>query len=139
MSVGIISMLLSPQQLEVALAGVATTLVNGGLISAISTGISIFGSQILSGLLTGGGSAQTGPVRDEGVSTRVSPDTGNRLPLVYGDQRMKGTTFMSELSSDNDTWITMVAVAEGEIDSFTKVSWGDKESHTRRRRKHRTT
>ena len=107
----------------------ATFLALGGqsFFVGLASVLSFVGKTILSNLLTGSGSATTGQSRDEGVKTRVSPDTANRLPVVYGDQRMKGTIFMSELSTGNDsgTWITMVAVAEGEIDGFTQVSWGD--------------
>ena len=95
-------------------------------VTALSYVLAVAGSTLLAGAISGGGSGSTGAVRDEGVKTRVSPDPGNRLPILYGEQRMKGTVFMSELSPDRQTWATMVAIAEGTVDEIGETKWGDK-------------
>ena len=38
---------------------------------------------------------------DPGVRQRIRSDTSNKLPVVYGTQRMRGTIMYSAITSDN--------------------------------------
>ena len=64
--------------------------------------------------------------KDPGVKSRVSPDTSNKLPIIYGRQKIKGTTIMADMSTDSKKMAFIIALCHGDIQGVDEVKWEDK-------------
>ena len=71
------------------------------------------------------GPGQSGNMADPGVKQRIPTDPANKLPVVYGEDKIHGSIIFADISSDNQTMAFMIALCEGPIDSINQVTWDD--------------
>ena len=57
--------------------------------------------------------APTGPMAlpDPGVRQRIASDTANKLPVVYGESRMRGSTIFADIRDDNQRMAFIIALS----------------------------
>ncbi len=75
--------------------------------SAIALGLAITTSRLL-GLSGGGG----GTAQDPGVRIQFPPATQNKIPIVYGNVKTKGTVTDARISNSNKTMTYVLALSE---------------------------
>ena len=63
---------------------------------------------------------------DQGVSARIPTDPKNKLPVVYGEQRVAGQSVFADISSNNQTMYFIIALCEGPVEAITAVTWENK-------------
>ena len=63
---------------------------------------------------------------DQGVQARIPTNPKNKLPVVYGEQRVAGQNIMADISSDNQRMAFIVALSEGPVEAINRVTWEDK-------------
>ena len=66
-----------------------------------------------------------GQQADPGIKQRVPTDPANKLPVVYGEDKIHGSIIFADISSDNQTMAFIIALCEGPIDSINTVHWDD--------------
>lgn len=66
-----------------------------------------------------------GEQADPGVKQRVPTDPANKLPVIYGEDKIHGSIIFADISSDNQTMAFIIALCEGPIDSINTVHWDD--------------
>ena len=66
-------------------------------------------------------------IADPGVKQRIPSDTANKLPVIYGAQRMRGTIIFADISSNNQRMDFIIALAEGPVRSIGAPHWDDNE------------
>ena len=72
-----------------------------------------------------GGSEGNQSQADPGVKQRIPSDPSNKLPVVYGEEKIFGSIIFSDISSDNKTMAFIIALCEGPIHSINNVHWDD--------------
>lgn len=106
---------------------VAANAFAAGVVSAaISVGISYAIGSVISSL-TGRGSPGRSSVEsaDPGVKQRAPGDPANKLPVIYGEQRVKGTTIFADISDDKQQIAMILGLSEGPIDNIGTITWDD--------------
>jgi len=73
----------------------------------------------------GAASANGGSAPDPGVKQRIPSDPSNKLPVVYGEDKVHGSIIFADISSDNQTMAFMIALCEGPIQAIKSVWWED--------------
>ena len=63
---------------------------------------------------------------DQGVQARIPTNPKNKLPVVYGEQRVAGQNVMADISSDNQRMAFIIALSEGSVEAINRVTWEDK-------------
>jgi hypothetical protein len=92
-------------------------LVNWGLSQAMATFVVNFALSVVVNKIFSPSPKEPERQKDPGVDQRVNPDTANKLPIIYGKNRVRGTIIMAELSEDNNTMAYIIALGEGAINS----------------------
>ena len=72
-----------------------------------------------------GGSEGNQSQADPGIKQRIPSDPANKLPVVYGEEKVFGSIIFSDISSDNKTMAFIIALCEGPIHSINTVHWDD--------------
>ena len=62
---------------------------------------------------------------DPGVKQRIASDTANKLPVAYGEQRMRGSIIFADISPNNQRMDFIIAMAEGPVQSLGIPHWDD--------------
>ena len=73
----------------------------------------------------GAASANGGSAPDPGVKQRIPSDPSNKLPVVYGEDRLHGSIIFADISSDNQTMAFIIALCEGPIKAINDIYWDD--------------
>ena len=95
------------------LTGTAATIAAGVINLGVAYGISR--------AVSGGPSIDA--LQDPGVATRVPANPENRVPVVYGRARVKGTVFYGDISDDNQSLALLVGISEGPINMIGDIYW----------------
>jgi len=66
-----------------------------------------------------------GSFRDPGVKQRIPTDPSNKLPVLYGENRARGTIIYSNISDDNQKMWFVIALSEGPINKISAPRWED--------------
>ena len=74
---------------------------------------------------TPGQDSNAGSAKDPGVKQRIPSDPSNKLPVVYGEDKVHGSIIFADISSDNQTMAFIIALCEGPIHEIGTVSWDD--------------
>ena len=61
---------------------------------------------------------------DPGVKQRIPSDTANKLPVIYGQDKIHGSIIFADISSDNKTMAFIVALCEGPIHKIGTDNYG---------------
>lgn len=109
-----------------AVAPIITVLTSqtiGGMIArfALSLAISYITQKLFGPDQPSGGGQQPDP----GIKQRIPTDPANKLPVVYGEDKVHGSIIFADISSDNQTMAFIIALCEGPIDSINTVHWDD--------------
>ena len=107
-------------------APIVTTIVGGGIGGAIARiGLSLAVSYITNKLFAPEipGGAANPAVPDPGVKQRISTDTNNKLPVVYGKAKVFGSITFADITPDNQKMAFIVPIAEGPINSYETIYW----------------
>lgn len=78
----------------------------------------LFGPE-LPGSEGGGGSG-----KDPGVKQRIPSDPSNKLPVVYGQDKIHGSIIFADITSDNKTMAFIIALCEGPINKIGTSNYG---------------
>ena len=102
---------------------IATTILGlTGTAATIAAGIINLGVAYgISRAVSGGPSIDA--LQDPGVATRVPANPENRVPVVYGRARVKGTVFYGDISDDNQSLALLVGISEGPINLIGDIHW----------------
>jgi hypothetical protein len=73
----------------------------------------------------GAASANGGSAPDPGVKQRIPSDPSNKLPVVYGEDKVHGSIIYADISSDNQTMAFIIALCEGPIKGINDIYWDD--------------
>jgi len=73
----------------------------------------------------GAASANGGSAPDPGVKQRIPSDPSNKLPVVYGEDRVHGSIIFADISSDNQTMGFIITLCEGPIKDINDIYWDD--------------
>ena len=73
----------------------------------------------------GAASANGGSAPDPGVKQRIPSDPSNKLPVVYGEDRLHGSIIFADISSDNKKMGFIIALCEGPIKAINDIYWDD--------------
>ena len=73
----------------------------------------------------GAASANGGSAPDPGVKQRVPSDPSNKLPVVYGEDKVHGSIIYADISSDNQTMAFIITLCEGPIKDINDIYWDD--------------
>lgn len=66
-----------------------------------------------------------GSYQDPGVKQRLPSNTANKLPVLYGVNRARGTIIHAAISSDNQRMAFILALCEGPVESIGSPRWDD--------------
>lgn len=66
-----------------------------------------------------GGASQ----KDPGVKQRIPADTSNKLPVIYGEDKVHGSIIYADISQDRQTMAFIIALCEGPINEIGDVYW----------------
>lgn len=88
---------------------------------ALSLAISYITQKLFGPDAPSGGGQQPDP----GIKQRIPTDPANKLPVVYGEDKIHGSIIFTDISSDNQTMAFLIALCEGPIDSINTVHWDD--------------
>ena len=69
----------------------------------------------------GAASANGGSAPDPGVKQRIPSDPSNKLPIIYGEDRVHGSIIFADISSDNQTMAFIIALCEGPIKAINDI------------------
>ena len=108
------------------IAGVAAWMGGGAVAVAIATfGVNLAISAILTKVFAPDKPGAFTPevAKDSGVDARVSPDTSNKLPILYGENVVRGTVIMADMTSDSQKMGFILALGQGGISSVNSTSW----------------
>ena len=111
------------------ITGVAAVLGGGAIATAVATFAVNFAISAVIGAVFGPDEPDRSDrpaSKDAGVDTRVSPNQTNKLPIIYGESRVRGTVVMADMSSDNQRMAYIIALGEGNINHVSNVYWEDK-------------
>jgi len=72
-----------------------------------------------------GQDSNAGSSKDPGVKQRIPSDPSNKLPVVYGEDKIHGSIIFADISSDNKTMAFIISLCEGPIFEIGTVSWDD--------------
>lgn len=110
------------------ITGVAAVFGGGAIATAVATFAVNFAISAVIGAVFGPDEPEQSNTtqKDSGVDTRVSPDPRNKLPIIYGESKVRGTVVMADMSSDNQRMAYIIALGEGNINSVSNVYWEDK-------------
>ena len=98
--------------------------VQGAIVRfALSLAVSYITQKLFGDEVPGGGGNQS--AADPGVKQRIPTDTSNKLPIIYGEDKIHGSIIFADISSDNQTMAFIIALCEGPIDSINTVHWDD--------------
>ncbi len=61
---------------------------------------------------------------DPGVKQRIPSDPANKLPVVYGQDKIHGSIIFADISSDNKTMAFIIALCEGPIHKIGTSNYG---------------
>ena len=64
-------------------------------------------------------------IPDQGVQQRLSTNTENKLPVVYGESRVFGSIWFADISADNQTMAFIIPLCEGPIEAINDIYWDD--------------
>jgi len=95
---------------------------NAVLRFALSLAISYITQKVFGPDLPGGGA---GSARDPGVKQRIPADPSNKLPVVYGEDKIFGSIVYADITQDNQTMAFIIALCEGPINNIGDVYWDD--------------
>ena len=73
----------------------------------------------------GAASANGGSAPDPGVKQRIPSDPSNKLPIVYGEDRLHGSIIFADISSDNKKMGFIITLCEGPIKGINNIYWDD--------------
>jgi hypothetical protein len=73
----------------------------------------------------GAASANGGSAPDPGVKQRIPSDPSNKLPIVYGEDKVHGSIIFADISSDNQTMGFIITLCEGPIKGINDIYWDD--------------
>lgn len=73
----------------------------------------------------GAASANGGSAPDPGVKQRIPSDPSNKLPVVYGEDRLHGSIIYADISSDNKKMGFIITLCEGPIKAINDIYWDD--------------
>ena len=73
----------------------------------------------------GAASANGGSAPDPGVKQRIPSDPSNKLPVVYGEDRVHGSIIYADISSDNKKMGFIITLCEGPIKAINDIYWDD--------------
>lgn len=65
--------------------------------------------------------------RDPGARQRIPSDPENKLAVIYGEAGVSGSITFADISEDKQKMGFIISLCEGEIESFDKIFWDDKE------------
>ena len=95
-----------------------------GIAASIATALISFAISYIAQSLFAPDEPETPP--DQGVSARIPTDPKNKLPVVYGEQRVAGQTIFADISADNQKMGFIIALSEGPVEAIDSVTWEDK-------------
>lgn len=72
-----------------------------------------------------GASPQAPDISDPGVKQRIPSDTANKLPVIYGQQRVRGSIIYADISSNNQRMAFIITLGEGPVQGIRGVRWDD--------------
>tara|TARA_R100001530_G_scaffold133400_1_gene106750 strand:+ start:4158 stop:7958 length:3801 start_codon:yes stop_codon:yes gene_type:complete len=90
---------------------------------ALSLAISYITQRVFGDQQPGAGGNQS--QKDPGVKQRIPSDPANKLPVIYGEERIFGSIIYADISSDNKTMAFIIALCEGPINHIGDVFWED--------------
>ena len=94
--------------------------VQGAIIRfAISLAVSMLTQKLF------GDDSGMGDQKDPGTKQRIPADPSNKLPVVYGNERIFGSIIYADITDDNQTLAFIIALAEGPIHNINDVYWDD--------------
>ncbi|MAJ22785.1 MAG: hypothetical protein CBC24_02880 [Candidatus Pelagibacter sp. TMED64] len=65
-----------------------------------------------------------GSGKDPGVKQRIPSDPSNKLPVVYGQDKIHGSIIFADITSDNKTMAFIIALCEGPINKIGTSNYG---------------
>ena len=68
-----------------------------------------------------------GDNKDPGTKQRIPADPANKIPVVYGNERIYGSIVYADMSDDNQRLAFIIALCEGPIHNINEVFWDDYE------------
>jgi len=72
-----------------------------------------------------GQDSNSGSSKDPGVKQRIPSDPSNKLPVIYGEDKIHGSIVFADISSDNKTMAFIIALCEGPVYEIGTLSWDD--------------
>lgn len=72
----------------------------------------------------GGGLGSSGSQPDPGVKQRIPSDPANKLPVIYGEDKIHGSIIFADITSDNKTMAFIIALCEGPINKIGTDNYG---------------
>lgn len=63
------------------------------------------------------------PAPDPGVRQRIASNPNNKLPVLYGQNKIFGSITFADITSDNQTMAFIVSLCEGPIQTIGQVWW----------------
>ena len=105
---------------------IASATVKGAIARvALSVAASFVVNKLFAPDVPNGGSPNAPSVPDQGVQQRLSTNTENKLPVVYGESRVFGSIWFADISSDNQTMAFIIPLCEGPIEAINDIYWDD--------------
>jgi len=62
---------------------------------------------------------------DQGIKQRIASDPNNKLPVIYGKEKIFGSITFADITSDNQTMAFILSLCEGPIESIDQIWWDD--------------
>ena len=62
---------------------------------------------------------------DQGIKQRIASDPNNKLPVIYGKEKIFGSITFADITSDNQTMAFIISLCEGPIESIDQIWWDD--------------
>ena len=72
---------------------------------------------------SGPGQGEVSP--DQGIKQRIASDPNNKLPVIYGKEKIFGSITFADITSDNQTMGFILSLCEGPIESIDQIWWDD--------------
>ena len=66
-----------------------------------------------------------GDNKDPGTKQRIPADPANKIPVVYGNEKIYGSIIYADMSDDNQRLAFIIALCEGPIHNINDVWWDD--------------
>lgn len=110
----------------VIISALAPTLVAGTLSYAIaSLAINMAISYVVNKMFAPDPPQAPGMPPDPGVKQRLPSDPSNKLPVVYGESRVRGQITHAAISSNNQKMFYIIPLSEGPVESIGGIQWND--------------